>query len=260
MKGQSEPPDKIDININRSCLKKGYPIKISGYAVGGDDNPVNICDSSQRFRSRRNSESSLERHKRGSTPDPAKSEEINVKQLYSPLLGIKDRDRNGIRRRSIGGFSNRTPGGGGPQNSDRISVIRNFRLNQAFHQSRENLQAERIEKQQTFSNIQEDKIEQNFKNEINFNRPPPPNDLLCKKEQQTSAVDCKNVQLEIQDSLESDSSEVKDQESTIKTGEFDIGKAITKMSEELEIFQKVNNNKENNLEDLCKLQLQASVN
>ena len=259
MKDHTEPPDRIDINI-RSGLKKGFPIKISGYAVGGDDNPVNICDTSQRFRSRRNSESSLERHKRGSTPDPGKSEEITVKQLYSPLLGIKDRDRNGFRRRSIGGFSNRAPGGGGPQNSDKISVIRNFRLNQAFHQSRENLQAERIEKKQTFSNIQEDKIEQNFKNEINFNRPPP-SDLLCKKEQQNCAVECKNVQVEIEDSLlESNSSEVKDQGSTAKTGEFDIGKAITKMSEELEIFQKVNNNKENNLGDLCKLQLQASVN
>ena len=99
MKGQSEPPDKIDINI-RTGLKKGFPIKISGYAVGGENNPVNICDNNQRFRSRRNSESSLERPKRGSTPDPAKSEEISVKQMYSPLLGIRDRDRNGFRRRS----------------------------------------------------------------------------------------------------------------------------------------------------------------
>ena len=251
MKGQSEPPDRIDINI-RTGLKKGFPIKISGYAVGGENNPVNICDNNQRFRSRRNSESSLERPKRGSTPDPGKSEEISVKQLYSPLLGIRDKDRNGFRRRSIGGFSNRSTGGG-PQNSDRISVIRNFRLNQAFHQSKENLQAERNE-QQTFSNILEDKIEQNFKNEINFNRPPP-NDLPCKKEQ--SSIECKNFQLKIEDSLESNSSKAKEQGSTAKTGEFDIGKAINEVSEELKIFQKVNNNKENNL---CELQLQASVN
>ena len=57
--------------------------------------------------------------------------------------------------------------------------------------------------------------------------------------------------------MESNSSKAKEQGSTAKTGEFDIGKAINEVSEELKIFQKVNNNKENNL---CELKLQASVN
>ena len=57
-----------------------------------------------RMRCRRNSDSSLESVPRSCTPDPGKLER-NVKQLYSPLVGI--RSRNDFRRRSVGGLPSR---------------------------------------------------------------------------------------------------------------------------------------------------------
>ena len=57
-----------------------------------------------RMRCRRNSDSSLESVPRSCTPDPGKLER-NVKQVYSPLVGL--RSRNDFRRRSVGGLPSR---------------------------------------------------------------------------------------------------------------------------------------------------------
>ena len=75
----------------RNNLRKGFPIKIGGYAVGGRNNAIeNKCDINKavRFRQRRNSDTSFDR----SHHQPP---EVNCKTLYSPLLGL--------RRRSVGG-------------------------------------------------------------------------------------------------------------------------------------------------------------
>ena len=76
----------------RSSLRKGFPIKIGGYAVGGRNNAIkNNCDiNTVRFRQRRNSDTSFDR-----SSITRKPPEVNCKQLYSPLLGL--------RRRSVGG-------------------------------------------------------------------------------------------------------------------------------------------------------------
>ena len=79
----------------RSSLRKGFPIKIGGYAVGGRNNNANEnkCDiNTVRFRQRRNSDTSFDRSSITSRKPP----EVNCKQLYSPLLGV--------RRRSVGGI------------------------------------------------------------------------------------------------------------------------------------------------------------
>ena len=88
----------IEMEANpRSNLRKGFPIKIGGYAVGGRNNNANEnkCDinTSVRFRQRRNSDTSYDRSsiRRNNSKPP----EVISKQLYSPLLGL--------RRRSVGG-------------------------------------------------------------------------------------------------------------------------------------------------------------
>ena len=80
----------------RSSLRKGFPIKIGGYAVGGGRNNAieNKCDiNTVRFRQRRNSDTSFDRS--SISRSHSKPPEVNCKQLYSPLLGL--------RRRSVGG-------------------------------------------------------------------------------------------------------------------------------------------------------------
>ena len=81
----------------RSSLRKGFPIKIRGYAVGGGRSNAaieNKCDiNTVRFRQRRNSDTSFDRS--SISRSHSKPPEVNCKQLYSPLLGL--------RRRSVGG-------------------------------------------------------------------------------------------------------------------------------------------------------------
>ena len=80
----------------RSNLRKGFPIKIGGYAVGGRNNAnENKCDinTTVRFRQRRNSDTSYDRS--SISRNNSKPPEVICKQLYSPLLGL--------RRRSVGG-------------------------------------------------------------------------------------------------------------------------------------------------------------
>ena len=59
MRGHSEPPDKL-INT-KTGLRKGFPIKISGYAMGADNNNITLpsnnanelnCDTFVRLRTR----------------------------------------------------------------------------------------------------------------------------------------------------------------------------------------------------------------
>ena len=78
----------------RTSLRKGFPIKIGGYAVGGRSSAnENNCDiKAVRFRQRRNSDTSFDRSSISRTQRPP---EAGCKQLYSPLLGL--------RRRSVGG-------------------------------------------------------------------------------------------------------------------------------------------------------------
>ena len=256
----------MDVNP-RNGLRKGFPIKISGYAVGGGprgsfDNGTAEEGISSRFRSRRNSESSLGEHQRvsgltgstrGRTPDPEPhtpdSGERNggVKQLYSPLLGLRKQSRDGFRRRSIGGFSSKphcdpqlprvhfvNMGSGRNVIRPSSEAVQAFDHGHKILQQQNNVQSAEMlsSSRQTFSNMQENKLEKNVTNETNS--------LTPKNEE----CQVRQLELNIADDGEMQTKEMSQsatqrQESVIRNESkgCDIEVALSRMSEELKLFQ-----------------------
>ena len=110
MRGQSEPPQHLDIPVNpRSGLRKGFPIKIAGHAIGGraDTGQSEGKFFSQPIRTRRNSASCFERSGRERSGD-VKITGGQDNQTFPHTLNSahpeSPGETYGFRRRSIGGL------------------------------------------------------------------------------------------------------------------------------------------------------------
>ena len=108
MRGQSEPPQHLDITVNpRTGLRKGFPIKIAGHAIGGRGEPVQSEGNlfSQRLRTRRNSASCFERSVRERGGDVKITPDNQTLPLtLNSQQPLSAGDTSGFRRRSIGGL------------------------------------------------------------------------------------------------------------------------------------------------------------
>ena len=248
MRGQSEPPQHIDIPVNpRNGLRKGFPIKIAGHAIGGggDNGQREGKFFSQRLRTRRNSASCFERSGRERSGDVQIRREqenqtvpvtLNSAQPESP--GVT----NGFRRKSIGSL---------PSSRQTLSLV-----------------DKQDPRQKTDSQYDQQDFGQSLKEENTFPKIDrrqniqkiPPN--IFEANSVNNNVLNNNIEVDVLNNKDDMMilNNFCDQEEILngKTQTFDIDAAIAKMSKELKAFEGLSKDSKT-LEDLCDNKLEQEI-
>ena len=249
MRGRSEPPEEVEVNP-RNGLRKGFPIKIAGHAIGhgaGDGGPSQANLFSERIRKRRSSESCFERSRRGHTP------EVNITQdNQTPTNRTSSAhifgERNGFRRKSVGGLPCRKIPYVIPKKND-VNQSQLELCKQNFSQSQSVMKPH-----DCGQFLKEDNTIPKIENSLNISKIPKnifEADLVDNDKHVD--VDVKNYDLNL--NLKEDNRMIEnnycDQEDFFSHSQtFDIDAAITKMSEELKAFEGLSKDTEP-LEKVC---------
>ena len=245
MRGQSEPPQHLEIPVNpRTGLRKGFPIKIAGHAIGGrgDTGRSEGKLFSQRLRTRRNSASCFEGRRR------ERSGDVKITQDHQTgprILNIAQPESaggtNGFRRRSIGGL---------PSSRQTPSLV-DRRRQKIYSQSdqqdvgqiwKEENTFPKIDRQQNIPKIPPNIFEANSVHNNVLN-----NDII-----DTEELNNKEDMLILNNFC--DPQEILNG----KTQTFDIDAAIAKMSEELKAFEGLSKDSKT-LEDVCDNNLEKEI-
>ena len=241
MRGQSEPPPHLEIPVNpRTGLRKGFPIKIAGHAIGGrgDAGRTEGQLFSQRLRTRRNSASCFEGRRRERSGDVKITQENHTgPRTLNTAQPETAGETNGFRRRSIGGLpsSRQTPSLVDRQRQEIYSQSDQQDVGQIL---KEENTFPKIDRQQNIPKIPLNIFQTNSVNNAVLNNDI---DVLNNKDDMILNNFC-------------------DQKEILngKTQTFDIDAAIAKMSEELKAFEGLSKDSKT-LEDVCDNNLEKEI-
>ena len=241
MRGQSEPPPQLEIPVNpRTGLRKGFPIKIAGHAIGGrgDAGRTEGQLFSQRLRTRRNSASCFEGRRRERSGDVKITQENHTgPRTLNTAQPETAGETNGFRRRSIGGLpsSRQTPSLVDRQRQEIYSQSDQQDVGQIL---KEENTFPKIDRQQNIPKIPLNIFQTNSVNNAVLNNDI---DVLNNKDDMILNNFC-------------------DQKEILngKTQTFDIDAAIAKMSEELKAFEGLSKDSKT-LEDVCDNNLEKEI-
>ena len=249
MRGQSEPPQHLEIPVNpRTGLRKGFPIKIAGHAIGGrgDAGRGEGKLFSQRLRTRRNSASCFEgrRWERSGDVKITQDHQTGPRTLNTAQPESAG-GTNGFRRRSIGGLpsSRQTPSLVDKQSDTDPSQ-------KIYSQSDQQDVGQILKEENSFPKIDRrqniPKISSNIFEANSVNNNVLDNDI------DTEVLNNKDDMMILNNFC--DRKEILNG----KTQTFDIDAAIAKMSEELKAFEGLSKDSKT-LEDVCDNNLEKEI-
>ena len=244
MRGQSEPPPHLDIPVNpRTGLRKGFPIKIAGHAIGGrgDSGQSEGNLFSQRIRTRRNSASCFESRRRERSGDVKITQDNQaVPHTLNCAHPESAGETNGFRRRSIAGL---------PSSRQTPSLV-DRRRQEIYSQSDQQHVGQILKEENTFPKI--DRRQNIPKIPPNIFEVNSVNNNVLNNDIDVDVLNNKDEMMILNNFC--------DQKEILngKTQTFDIDAAIAKMSEELKAFEGLSKDSKT-LEDFCDNNVETEV-